>query len=222
MTTPPTPPPFLPKQGDLVRFTIDENGSDKQCIGHVQNVWWNGSRLGGTVQIFVVDVFDHHSQVVRSFHFTDDESELCGVSVEHFLDTVLEDEEDLEWVPAYDLQTVLEEGEIYETVWHGCTCGECEEKIQRRLREFGFEDCVLAAPADLKKLLRNLEKEEGATVTKRKSGHWVIDLPNGDRIFTGSTPSDWRGLKKLKSHLKRSGVDPKTLGLNHRNKQDKK
>lgn len=221
MTTPPTPPPFLPKVGELVRFfaTVDE--SPKQCIGHVQNVWWKGKRLDG-VEIFVVEVFDHLNQVVRSFHFSDDESELCEWGVEQFLDCALEDEEDLEWVPAFDLQTVLEEGEIYESVWHGCTCGECGEKIERKLKEFGFEDCVLALSGDLKKLLKNLEKEEGATVTKRKSGHWVIDLPNGDRIFTGSTPSDWRGLKKLKSHLKRSGVDPKTLGLNHRNKQDRK
>lgn len=59
---------------------------------------------------------------------------------------------------------------------------------------------------DLQDVLRKL-REQGWTVTLTKGSHWRCAAPGGGLYFTGSTPSDYRGIKNMKSDLKRMGAD---------------
>jgi hypothetical protein len=47
----------------------------------------------------------------------------------------------------------------------------------------------------------------GWIVIMTKSGHYKWTAPNGDFLFSSSTPSDWRGLERLKQDLRRRGLD---------------
>lgn len=47
---------------------------------------------------------------------------------------------------------------------------------------------------------------EGWEVTKTRGGHWKFKAPNGDVIFTGSTPSDKRAWLNVRAHLRRHGL----------------
>lgn len=62
---------------------------------------------------------------------------------------------------------------------------------------------------DLKRLLRSL-KRAGFSWTLRKSGHVCIHTPEG-YVFTGSTPSDSRSMRNLKSRLLKSGIPAEAL-----------
>jgi hypothetical protein len=44
----------------------------------------------------------------------------------------------------------------------------------------------------------------GVKVSHTNGGHLRLDLPNGKPIFTGSTPSDWRVMRKVRSQVRRA------------------
>lgn len=50
-------------------------------------------------------------------------------------------------------------------------------------------------------------KKAGWTVEKRNHGHIKLTAPNGEFIFTSSTPSDWRATLNLAAHLRRLGLN---------------
>ena len=50
-------------------------------------------------------------------------------------------------------------------------------------------------------------RDQGWTVELRRSGHYRLDPPGGGGpYFTGSTPSDWRGIRNLVADLRRRGA----------------
>lgn len=53
-----------------------------------------------------------------------------------------------------------------------------------------------------------IAKEFGATVTSTNGGHLMLILPNGARVYTASTASDHRGIKNLRSDLRRYAAQP--------------
>lgn len=57
----------------------------------------------------------------------------------------------------------------------------------------------------LKELVREAERQ-GWTVEIRRSGHLKWTAPNGDMVFSPSTPSDYRGLKNLTRDLRHRGL----------------
>jgi hypothetical protein len=44
----------------------------------------------------------------------------------------------------------------------------------------------------------------GATIADTKGNHLVIKLPNGSRVYTSATPSDWRADRRIKTEIRRS------------------
>lgn len=59
---------------------------------------------------------------------------------------------------------------------------------------------------DRRELLKAAEKA-GWKIEKRRRGHLKLTSPDGDIVFTSSTPSDWRGTLNLASHLRRLGLE---------------
>lgn len=47
---------------------------------------------------------------------------------------------------------------------------------------------------------------QGCTVDVRRNGHLVIVTPQGKKVFTSATTSDWRAWKNLRAKLRRIGV----------------
>jgi len=47
----------------------------------------------------------------------------------------------------------------------------------------------------------------GWTVDKTKSCHYRFTAPNGDFFFTSSTPSDVRALHRIRSDIRKLGLD---------------
>lgn len=56
--------------------------------------------------------------------------------------------------------------------------------------------------------LFKLAEDQGWTVEWTKKGHVRLtpNDPNMPTIFAASTPSDWRGVKNMKSRMKRAGL----------------
>ncbi len=57
------------------------------------------------------------------------------------------------------------------------------------------------------------ELEEAAklydgVVSIRGNSHLVIKLPNGAKVYTSATPSDWRAIRKIKRDLKYAAQEP--------------
>lgn len=61
----------------------------------------------------------------------------------------------------------------------------------------------MSGSSQMKELRRVLERE-GFTTTKTRGGHWRIEHPDMDgAVFAPDTPSDHRGLKNLRSLIRR-------------------
>ncbi len=56
------------------------------------------------------------------------------------------------------------------------------------------------------RVLRRAE-EQGCTVELRNSGHYKISTPSGAAVFCAQTPSDYRGVRRTISILRKHGVD---------------
>lgn len=50
-------------------------------------------------------------------------------------------------------------------------------------------------------------KRAGWSISKKRSGHLKLVSPNGDVVFTASTPSDWRGTMNLAAQLRKLGLE---------------
>jgi hypothetical protein len=64
--------------------------------------------------------------------------------------------------------------------------------------------------ANNKKEVKDLIKQAskfGWVIEQTKSGHYRWTAPDGAFFFSSSTPSDWRGLERLKQDLRRRGLD---------------
>jgi hypothetical protein len=48
--------------------------------------------------------------------------------------------------------------------------------------------------------------QKGCTYRVTGKGHIVVRCPNGKSVTVPGTPSDWRSLLNIKSHLKKAGV----------------
>lgn len=48
---------------------------------------------------------------------------------------------------------------------------------------------------------------QGWAFEHRRNNHLVLISPTGEKVFTSSTPSDWRALMKIKAQLRRMGVN---------------
>lgn len=59
---------------------------------------------------------------------------------------------------------------------------------------------------DLRRILRKLA-DQGWEIIQRKAGHLKLVAPCGQAYFTGSSPSDFRALRKLTADLRRMGAD---------------
>jgi len=70
--------------------------------------------------------------------------------------------------------------------------------VGRLLRSY-----VLSASSQMKEVRRELERQ-GFTATKTRGGHWRFEHPNmSGPVFAPDTPSDHRGVKNLRSLLRR-------------------
>ena len=56
---------------------------------------------------------------------------------------------------------------------------------------------------DLRALLSDA-RDRGWRTELTNGGHWRLTGPNNALLFTGSTPSDWRGLRNIRSEIKRA------------------
>jgi predicted RNA binding protein YcfA (HicA-like mRNA interferase family) len=52
---------------------------------------------------------------------------------------------------------------------------------------------------------------QGWTVEQTKSCHYRFTAPSGNFFFTSSTPSDVRALERIKSDIRKLGLDLRTL-----------
>jgi hypothetical protein len=59
---------------------------------------------------------------------------------------------------------------------------------------------------DLHQFLDRLKQVPGWSVVHTRSGHLQIRGPGGALVHTGSTPSDRRALRNLRSDLRRRGA----------------
>jgi hypothetical protein len=56
---------------------------------------------------------------------------------------------------------------------------------------------------DLHQLLAQA-RNRGWTIDHTRNGHWRLRGQNGDLLFTGSSPSDWRSIRNLRSDIMRA------------------
>ena len=68
----------------------------------------------------------------------------------------------------------------------------------------------MANRKELKQIIKIAERF-GWVVEPTKSCHLKWTAPSGAFFYSSSTPSDWRGLERMKQDLKRSGFDLKNL-----------
>jgi hypothetical protein len=59
---------------------------------------------------------------------------------------------------------------------------------------------------DFKKLTKKI-RSKGWDVRQRRSGHYVIEGPNGEKVFCSATPSDHRSLRNIERDLVKAGLD---------------
>jgi hypothetical protein len=62
------------------------------------------------------------------------------------------------------------------------------------------------ANRDTRKLFKQIETYEGWEVSRRNSGHFVIEGPERQKVFCSGTASDHRALKNLKRDLAKAGL----------------
>jgi predicted RNA binding protein YcfA (HicA-like mRNA interferase family) len=62
-------------------------------------------------------------------------------------------------------------------------------------------------PKEAKKLFREVMSQDGWEVTRRASGHVLIEGPNQQKVFCSATPSDHRAIKNIKKDLAKAGLD---------------
>lgn len=63
----------------------------------------------------------------------------------------------------------------------------------------------MSAKRDMDQVVK-LAKKRGCKVSRTKNNHWRIELPTGELVFAGSTPSDNRSVKNAKADLRRRGI----------------
>ena len=63
---------------------------------------------------------------------------------------------------------------------------------------------------DLHQIIK-VAKKFGWEVVPTKNCHLKWIAPSGNFFYSSGTPSDWRGLERMKQDLKRSGFDLKNL-----------
>lgn len=68
------------------------------------------------------------------------------------------------------------------------------------------EATVRGVSKDIRQLFRTVKKH-GWTVERRKSGHYLLQGPNDEKVFCGGTPSDHRAVENIKRDLSRNGLD---------------
>ena len=57
----------------------------------------------------------------------------------------------------------------------------------------------------MRKIEREIRREfSDASVEFTNGGHIRLRLVNGETVITGSTPSDWRTMRKLRSEVRRA------------------
>lgn len=60
---------------------------------------------------------------------------------------------------------------------------------------------------DILALLKRIKALPGWRVIYRRSGHYLVINPEGERCFMPSTPSDRRAVLNARAHLRRLGAD---------------
>ena len=60
--------------------------------------------------------------------------------------------------------------------------------------------------AQVQKVLK-VAASQGCEIYMQKSGHYKIVTPSGQPVFCAQTPSDWRGVKRTISRLRKAGVN---------------
>lgn len=60
---------------------------------------------------------------------------------------------------------------------------------------------------EVRKLFRKVLDHDGWTITKRRSGHYLIQGPEDQKVFCGGTPSDHRAVDNIKRDLSKAGLD---------------
>lgn len=59
---------------------------------------------------------------------------------------------------------------------------------------------------DMKKLFRQV-RNHGWSVRQRRNNHYVMESPDGEKVFCGGTPSDHRAIKNIERDLANAGLD---------------
>jgi hypothetical protein len=62
------------------------------------------------------------------------------------------------------------------------------------------------ASKDVRKLFREAEAR-GWTVRRRRSGHYVLEGPQNEKVFCSGTPTDHRAIENMKKDLSRAGLE---------------
>jgi predicted RNA binding protein YcfA (HicA-like mRNA interferase family) len=65
---------------------------------------------------------------------------------------------------------------------------------------------VLSTPKELRVLIQEAEAQ-GWEVTRAKTNHFRWRSPQGDCVFSSSTPSDWRVVMKITKDLRKYGFN---------------
>lgn len=61
-------------------------------------------------------------------------------------------------------------------------------------------------PGEVAKLFKEVQ-DHGWEVRRRRSGHFVMESPEGNKVFCSATTSDVRAIKNIKRDLKYNGLD---------------
>jgi hypothetical protein len=56
---------------------------------------------------------------------------------------------------------------------------------------------------DLAQILADA-RSRGWQIEKTRNSHWRLRGPNNALLFTGSTPSDWRGIRNIRQAIRRA------------------
>jgi hypothetical protein len=81
---------------------------------------------------------------------------------------------------------------------------------ESRLKVVKERKTKMANRKELNQIIK-VAKRFGWTVEPTKACHLKWTAPSGAFFYSSSTPSDWRGLERMKQDLKRSGFDLKNL-----------
>jgi len=59
---------------------------------------------------------------------------------------------------------------------------------------------------EMKKLMKRVQ-DNGWDYRRRRSGHYVIEGPKGQRVYCSGTASDHRAIKNIKKDLAKAGLE---------------